>query len=172
MGMILAVILLGAAGWALWASHVAQDTLTSYGAAPPCAAGVHDTTSCRLQAQARVTSTKDYTSSTTLHVTLTEYGGDYIASINKPAAAKTGDLVNVEVWRGNVTRLNEEATGDNPEVSPNLNLNGIVAVIGIFVAICFGVAVAGEVRPRSARRGPLAAAQAEGGLARPMPALR
>ncbi len=129
---------------------------------------MHDTTSCRLQAQARVTSTKDYTSSTTLHVTLTEYGGDYIASINKPAAPKTGDLVNVEVWRGNVTRLNEEATGDNPEVSPNLNLNGIVAVIGIFVAICFGVAVAGEVQLRSARRALLAAANEESGMAGPV----
>ncbi len=162
MGMIFALILLGAAVWALWASHMAQDTLASYGAAPLCAAGVHDTTSCRLQAQARVTSTKDYPSSTTLHVTLTEYGGDYIASINKPAP-KTGDLVNVEVWRGNVTRLNEKVTAYNPEVSPNLNLNGIVAVIGIFVAVTMGIAVVGHVQVVRGRENLRAAAAVESG---------
>ena len=171
LGLILALILVGAAGWAIWASNGAQDTLNLYRAAPLCAAGVHDTPRCRLQAQARVTSTKDYTSSTTLHVTLTEFGGDYITSINKPEAPKTGDLVNVEVWRGNVTRLNEKATADNPEVSPNLNLNGVVAVIGLFAAICFGVAVAGQWQVRSARGRLRAAAVAESGGAGPVEAI-
>lgn len=165
LGVILTLIFLGGAGWALWASHGAQDTLASYRAAPVCAAGVHDTTSCRLQAQARVTSTMDYTSTTTLHVTLTEFGGDYIASINKPGAPRTGDVVNVEVWRGNVTRLNEEATGDNPEVSPNLNLDGVVAVIGLFAAICIGIALVGQVQLIRAHAALRAAAAAESGTA-------
>jgi hypothetical protein len=171
MGLILALILLGAAGWALWASHGAQDTLASYGAAPVCAAGVHDTTSCRLQAQARVTSTKDYPSSTTVHVTLTEYGGDYIASINKPDEPKAGDLVNVEVWRGNVTRLNEKATAGNPELSPNLNLNGVVAVIGLFATIGFGVAVVGHVQVIRGREALRTAAAAVSGSAGPVQAV-
>jgi hypothetical protein len=172
VGLILAAILLGAAGWALWASNGAQDTLNSYRAAPLCAAGVHDTTSCRLQAQARVTSTKDYTSSTTLHVTLTEFGGDYITSINKPEEVKTGDLVNVDVWRGNVTRLNERATADNPEVSPNLNLNGVVAVIGIFVAVAMGMAVVGQVQVIRGREALRTAAAAESGSVGPVQAVR
>jgi hypothetical protein len=171
MGLILALVLLGAAGWVLWASRGAQDTLTSYRAAPICTAGVHDTASCRLQAQARVTSRTDYTSSTTLHVTLTEFGGDYIASIDKPSAPKTGDVVNVEVWRGNVTRLNEKATADNPEVSPNLNLNGIVPVIGIFVAVTMGMAVVGQVQVIRGRDALRAAAAAESGGAGPVEAI-
>lgn len=171
MGLILALILLSGAGWALWASRGAQDTLASYRAAPVCAAGVHDTTSCRLQAQARITSTKEYTSSTTLHVTLTEFGGDYVTSINKPAAPKTGDIVSVEVWRGNITLLNEKATADNPEVSPNLNLNGGVAVIGIFVAVTMGMAVVGHVQVIRGREALRAAAAAESGSAGPVQAV-
>ncbi len=170
-GVILTLIFLGGAGLALWASHGAQDTLASYRAAPLCAAGMRDTTSCRLQAQARVASTKDYTSSTTLHVTLTEFGGDYITSINKPEEPRTGDLVNVEVWRGNVTRLNEKATADNPEVSPNLNLNGVVAVSGLFAAIGFGMAVVGHVQLMRARAALLTAATAEFGGAGPVQAV-
>jgi hypothetical protein len=170
-GLILGVILVAAAGLALWSSRAAQDNLRSYKAAPACTTVLDDTSICRLQTQGRVTSTQESTSTRTLLVTLTETGANYFATINKSEAPLTGEVVNVEVWRANVTRLNEQDTVDNPEVNPNLNLNGVVAVIGLFAAIGFGVAVVGHVQVIRGREALRTAAAAESGSAGPVQAV-
>jgi hypothetical protein len=149
--LILALILLVAAGLGLLSSRAAQDNLGSYKSAPACATVLDDTSSCRLRTQAEVSRIEDSTSTTTLRVTLTETGANYVATMNKSQAPWGGENLNVEIWRANVTRLNDQDTLDNPEVNRSLDLNGAVAVIGLLAAICFGVALAGHLQVRSAR---------------------
>ena len=151
VGLILALILLGAASLALFSSRAAQDNLRSYKSAPACATVLDDTSSCRLRTQAEVSRIEESTTTTTLRVTLTETGANYAATMNKSQAPFGGENLNVEIWLGNVTRLNDQDTLDNPEVNPSLDLSGAVAAIGLLAAICFGVALAGHLRVRSAR---------------------
>lgn len=171
MGLILTLPLLIFAAFAIWASYSAQDALSRYQSAPACAEGAQTTSTCRLQTQARVTSTEAHQTSTDLHLTRIGAGGDYVAAVRNPSALTTGDVVNVEVWSGKVTRLEGKDTLGNPEVNPNLNIVGVVGVIGLFAALSLGMAVAGHLQLKSARAGLRAVATAEGGSVGPVQAV-
>jgi hypothetical protein len=173
LGVGLTLILLLGAGAAIWTSLSAQDALRRYHSAPVCADGASTSSTCRLQTQARVTSTElsSHKTFTTLHLTLIGATGDHIASVDNPGAPKTGDIVNVEVWSGEVTKLEGRDTGGNPELNPNLDIVGVVVVIGIFAAVTFGVAAGSHLQLRSAREALRAATAADSGSAGPVHAV-
>jgi hypothetical protein len=165
-GVVLSLGVLFILGFSIWLSVSAQDAYARYRAAPICE-GASTTSTCRLQAQARVTSTEENRSSTTLHLSLVGSGGDYVASVEKAAAPSIGDVVGVEIWNGKVTRLRESDTLGNPEVNPNLKNQGLLAIWLLFLAPGVAFAVVGHLRLRSARARLQAAtaAQASGSVA-------
>jgi hypothetical protein len=167
-GVGLTLILLIAAGLAIFTSVRAQDALHRYQSAPVCAEGASTTSTCRLQTQAQVTSTEPNGSqkaSTNVHLTLLGGGGNYVANVASSDAPKTGDIVNVEVWNGHLTRLGSLKTSRNPELDPTLNPVGVLVVVGLFAAGTFGSAVWAQLRLQSARASLRAAAAAESGSA-------
>ncbi len=118
MGVACTVVFLTIVVFSIWLTVSAQDALTRYRSAPTCESP-RKASNCLLPAHARVTSTTENRSSTTLHLTLVGSGGDYVATVNKAGAPSTGDVVSVEVWNGKVTRLESARTLGNPELSPN-----------------------------------------------------
>jgi hypothetical protein len=174
LGVGMTLLLLLGAGGSIWLSLNAQDTLRRYQSAPDCVQGAATTSTCRLQTQALVTSTELYGShkaSTDVHLTLTGSGRHYIANVANSSAPNTGDILNVEIWNGYVTRLGTVDTSGNPELNPNLDIVGVVIVIGLFAVVTFGLAVGSHLRLRSARAALLAAAAADAGLAGPVEAV-
>ncbi len=174
LGVGLTLTALLGAGGAIWTSLSAQDALRRYQSAPMCTERVSAASTCRLQTQARVTSTELYGShkaSTDVHLTLIGAGGDYVANVVNSGAPKTGDILNVEVWDGKVTRLGTVDTSGNPDLNPNLNIVGVVVVIGFYAAVSFGLAVWSHVRLLAARAALGAAAAADSGSAGPVEAL-
>jgi hypothetical protein len=174
MGVGLTLLFLLAAGGVIWLSLSAQDALHRYQSAPMCAEGTSSTATCRLQTQAQVTSTELYGShkaSTDVHLTLSGSGAHYTANVANSGAPNTGDVVNVEIWSGIVTRLGTLETSGNPELNPNLDIVGVLVVIGLFAAGTFGSAVWGQLQLQSARAALHAAAAAESGSAGPIEAV-
>jgi hypothetical protein len=172
VGIVLILLLF--AGLATWSSITAQDALSRYNSAPVCGDRASTTSTCRLQTQARVTKTElvgRSKSSTTAHLTLIGAGGDYLANVGNSDAPKTGDIVNVEVWSGEVTRLGFVDTARNPKLDPSLDIVGVVIGIGLFAAIAFGLAVWAQVQLMSARATLRAAAAADSGSAGPVEAV-
>jgi len=78
-------------------------------------------------------------------------GAVYVANVDNSGAPKTGDILDVEVWEGKVTRLGRAATSGNPKSNPNLDDGGVVLLIGLFAAIAFGLAVWYHLKVLSAR---------------------
>jgi hypothetical protein len=165
-GVVLTVLVLFIMGFSIWLAVSAQDAYTRYRAAPICE-GASTASTCRLQTQARVTSSEENRSSTTLHLSLVGSGGDYIAAVRKSEAPNIGDVVGVEVWNGKVTRLRETDTLGNPEINPNLNDQWVLAVWLLFLAPGVAFAVVGHLQLKSARARlqAAAAAHASGSLA-------
>jgi hypothetical protein len=171
MGVGLTLLLLIAAGGVIWLTVSAQDALHRYHSAPVCAQGASTTSVCRLETQARVTRTELYGSSkasTDVYLTLTGSTHDYRANIANSGAPKTGDVVDVEIWNGLVTRLGTVDTSSNPERDPNLDVVGVLAFIGLFALVTFGLAVGSQLRLRSASAAVRAAAAAASGSAGPV----
>ena len=166
-GLGLGVILLAATAGLVYVQLHAQDNLSRYRAAPACADALPATTSCRLQTQARVTSVEPHSTFTTLHVTLVKFGGDYGFAYDHPGP-KTGDVVDVELWNGEVTRLSGQDTEYNPALDPNAHLNGLLAVPLLFALICLGVAGYGQYVVMSSTAKLRVAASAEIGTAGPV----
>jgi hypothetical protein len=174
LGIVMTLLFLLAAGGAIWTSVSAQDALRRYHSAPVCAGDVAVSSTCRMQTQARVTSTELYGShkaSTDVHLTLTGSGGNYIANVANSDAPQAGDTVDVEIWNGRVTRLGAADTSANPERNPNLDIVGVVVVIGFFAAASLGMAVWSHLQLRSARAALHAAAAADSGSAGPVEAV-
>jgi hypothetical protein len=174
LGVSLTLLFLLGAGGAIWTSLSAQDTLHRYQSAPVCSEGASTTSTCRLQTQARVTSTELYGShkaSTDVHLTLTGSGAHYTANVANSGAPNTGDVVNVEIWNGEVTRLGEIGTSANPELNPNLDIVGVVVVIGLFAVVSLGVAVGSHLQLLSAQAALRTASAADTGSAGPVQAL-
>lgn len=167
------LFLLGAAG-SIWLSLSAQDALRRYQSAPACTDGGSSTSTCRLQTQAQVTGTELYGShkaSTDVRLTLTGSGAHYTANVANSGAPNTGDVVDVEIWNGLVTRLGAIDTSANPRLNPNLDIVGVVVVIGLFALLAFGLAVGSHLQLRSARANVRAATAAESGSAGPVHAV-
>jgi hypothetical protein len=173
LGVGMTLLLLLGAGGAIWLSLSVQDALRRYQSAPVCAEGA-STSTCRLQTQARVTRTELYGShqaSTDVYLTLTGTGATYSANIANAGAPKTGDVVTVEIWNGEVTRLGGIGTSADPELNPNLNILPVVIVIGLFAVVTLGVAVGSHLQLRSARAALHAAAAADSGSVGPVEAI-
>jgi competence protein ComGC len=149
-GVVTTLMVLFILGFSIWLTVIARDALTRYRSAPICEAGSTAST-CRLQTQARVISTEENHTSTTLHLSLVASGGNYIASVSNGVAPSQGDVVGVEVWNGKVTRLGESDTLGNPEVNPNLGVTWVLGVWGFFLAVTIGIAVVGHMQLRLAR---------------------
>lgn len=167
LGLVLGVILLAATAGLVYVQLHAQDNLSRYKAAPACTDAAPSTTSCRLQTQARVTSVQPHSTFTTLHVTLVKSGGDYGFAYDHPSP-KTGDVVDVELWNGEVTRLSGQDTEYNPALDPNLSLNGLLAVPALFALICLGVAGYGQYALLRSTAQLRVAASADAGSAGPV----
>lgn len=135
VSVILGVILLGAAGAAAYAQNGARNSLAQYRSAPVCSSVTPASSDCRTMTQARVTSTTFYKNGTTCHVTLLTAGGDYLVWVSLPLTPHAGDVTDVELWGGDVTRLGGERSGNNPETSPNLDLVGAIAVVLLFFSV-------------------------------------
>ena len=164
LGVVLTGIVLVVLGFFIWLAVSAQDAYVRYGSAPICE-GASSASTCRLQTQARVTSAEEKRTSTTIHLSVVGSGGDYITSVNKPAAPGIGEVVSVEVWNGEVTRLRETDTLDNPKLNPNLNDNWVLAAWLLFAIPGAAMAAAGHVQLRSARARLRAAASGSGSVA-------
>lgn len=161
-GVIFAVVLLAATGGLMyWQLHV-QDNLKRYEAAPACTQSAPSTSSCRLQTQARVTSVEPHAADTTVHLSLITSGADYIAAVDNPGPGR-GDVVAVEVWDGEVTKVNGHDTARNPARDPNLNLNGAIAIPALFALIAVVAAAIGEYQVVTAGARLRAAAGKEAG---------
>jgi hypothetical protein len=174
IGVGMTLLLLLGAGGVIWLSLSAQDALHRYHSAPVCAQVASTTSTCRLEAQAQVTRTELYGSSkasTDVYLTVTGSARNYRVNIANSGAPKTGDIVDVEVWNGSVTRLGTVNTSGNPELDPNLDVVGVVVFIGLLAVVTLGLAVGSQLRLRSARAAVLAAAAADSGLAGPVEAV-
>jgi hypothetical protein len=151
-GVALSIVFLATIGWAAYAQYSARDSLQRYLAAPACTQAPPTTATCRLQAQAKVNSLDSHSGGQTLHLTLINEGGDYIAWLDNPVP-NVGDVVEVEMWAGKVVRINGRRSGFDPNSSPSLNLGGIIAVLSLFALICMGTAVVGQYQLVRARAG-------------------
>jgi hypothetical protein len=153
LSVAIAVFFVFFAAFSIWLSMSAQDAFRRYQSAPLCAERSTSST-CRLQTQARVTSTELYgrhQASTDVHLTVIGTGTVYVANVDNSSAPKTGDILDVEVWEGKVTRLGRVATSGNPASNSNLDDVGVVLLLGLFAAIAFGFAVWYHLRVLSAR---------------------
>jgi len=109
--------------------------------------------------------------STDVHLTVIGTGAVYVANVDNSSAPKTGDILDVEVWEGHVTRLGRAATSGNPESNPNLDDGGVVLLFGLFAAIAFGFAVWYHLKVLSARAALRSAAIEDSGAAGPVEAV-
>src|SRR6266851_85279 len=162
------------ATFSVWLSMSAQDAFRRYQSSPVCTEHVSNGSTCRLQTQARVTSTELYgrhQASTDVHLTVIGTGAVYVANVDNSSAPKTGDILDVEVWEGHVTRLGRAATSGNPESNPNLDDGGVVLLFGLFAAIAFGFAVWYHLKVLSARAALRSAAIEDSGAAGPVEAV-
>lgn len=149
-GIGLAIPILGIVGIVIWAQLNSQDALRRYQAAPSCQPAATVTSACRLQTQARVTSVKSYTTVADLHLTLVPGGGDHVVRMDVPTPS-VGDLVEVEVWSGDITRVNARETSDNPARDPNLHLERAGGVPVLFALLALGMGGMGQYQLSLAR---------------------
>lgn len=149
-GIGLAVVLTAAAGVLVYAQYNSRLLLEEYQAAPVCQPGqAGGGTSCRLEAKATVTSVDQHTGGNTLHLAVAG-GGDYRAWVDDPTPV-AGDVVDVEVWNGDVRLVNDRKTGNNPTTDPNLNDAPLAAIPGVLALVCLGAGVVGQYQLVHAR---------------------
>lgn len=170
-GIGLAVVLAAAAGGLIYAQYNSRLLLQEYLAAPACQPGqTGDTTSCRLEAKATVTSVDQHTGGNTLHVVLAG-GATYRAWVDDPTP-NTGDVVDVEVWDGDVRLVNGRKSGNNPTTDPNMNDAPLAAIPGVLALVCLGSAVVGEYQLVQGRAALRIAMGPEVGMAAPVQRIR
>ncbi|HET7467923.1 MAG TPA: hypothetical protein VFL29_14790 [Candidatus Dormibacteraeota bacterium] len=170
LGIGLGVVLAAAVVGMLYAQYYTQQTLKQYLAAPVCGEGQTPNARCKLEGTATVTSVDQYTGGRTLHLRLAG-GGDYRAWLDNPTP-NTGDVVDVEVWNGDVRLVNGRKTGTNPTTDPNLNLGALPIVPGLFALVCLGTAAAGQYQLVHARAALRIALGPEAGMAAPVQRVR
>jgi hypothetical protein len=166
-GVGLGLVFVIGTGGLIYVQFHSQQTIRQYEAAPTCTNGAPGTATCRLQTRARVTSIERRQTYAVLHMTLLNSGGDYVADLSYPNP-NTDDLVEVEVWSGQVTVVNGRPTGNNPQRDPNANLNGAIGVVALFGFVCVVMAAAGQYQVTRTRAAVRVAAGAESGSARPV----
>lgn len=149
-GAGLAVLFTAAAGGLIYAQYNSRLLRDEYLAAPVCQPGQSGAgTSCRQQAKATVTSVDQHTGGNTLHLAVTG-GGNYIAWLDDPTP-NAGDVVDVELWDGDVRLVEGRQTARNPTTDPNLNDAPLAAIPGVIALVCLGVAVLGQYQLVHAR---------------------
>lgn len=170
-GIGLAVVLTAAAGGLIYAQYNSQLLLQEYQAAPVCRPGqTGGGTSCRLEAKATVTSVDQHTGGNTLHVVLAG-GATYRAWVDDPTP-NTGDVVDVEVWDGDVRLVNGRKSGNNPTTDPNLKDAPLAAIPGVLALVCLGAGVFGQYQLVHARVALRMALGPEVGMAAPVERVR
>lgn len=149
----LLLLFLAAMAGTAYAQYSSREDLRRYRAAPVCTSTPPaDTSSCRLELQAVVRSVDTHTGGATLHLSLAGLTGDYIAFLDYPTPNQS-DSVEAELWNGQVRQVNGRPTGNNPTLSPNLDLAGAIAVIGLFALICLVYAAVAQYQLMKATEG-------------------